>query len=124
MIGYTQGRERPIIPRKVWGWLVGTGHPHTIQKIKYCIFLIFQKFPVDSKFTQHYNSFNGEQKFLRFARKDETAAMTVLEELVNILLEFTPEQLDRFLNDPITVSILQAEGASSPCPQEASWYNL
>lgn len=43
--------------------------------------------------------------------------MTALEELVDILTNFTPEQLDKFLNDPITVSILQPAGASGSYPQ-------
>lgn len=37
--------------------------------------------------------------------------MTALEELVDILTNFTPEQLDKFLRDPVTVSILQPEEA-------------
>lgn len=38
--------------------------------------------------------------------------MKAYDELVNILLNFTPEQLNKFLNDPITVSTLQPEEAS------------
>ena len=46
--------------------------------------------------------------------------MKAIDELVNILLSFTPEQLDKFLNDPVTVSILQPEEATVPFPLEAS----
>lgn len=53
-------------------------------------------------------------------RKDGTAAMTAIEELVNILVSFTPEQLEMFLRDPVTESILQPVKASVPCHQEAS----
>ena len=46
--------------------------------------------------------------------------MNAFDELVNILLSFTPEQLNKFLNDPVTVSILQPEEASESCLQEVS----
>ena len=46
--------------------------------------------------------------------------MTALDELVNLLLEFTPEQLNQFLNNPVTVSILQPEEASESCLPEVS----
>ena len=46
--------------------------------------------------------------------------MTAFNELVNILIEFTPEQLKRFLSDPVTVSILRPEEASESCLQEVS----
>ena len=46
--------------------------------------------------------------------------MNAIDELVTILLSFTPEQLNQFLNNPITVSILRPEEASEPCHQEAS----
>lgn len=46
--------------------------------------------------------------------------MKPIDELVNILLSFTPEQLNQFLNDPVTVSILQPEEASESCLQEVS----
>lgn len=46
--------------------------------------------------------------------------MKSVDELINILLNFTPEQLNQFLNDPITVSILQPEGASEPYLPEVS----
>ena len=45
--------------------------------------------------------------------------MTALEELVNRLLDFTPEQLKQFLNDPITELILQPEEATESSLQEA-----
>jgi len=45
--------------------------------------------------------------------------MSAVDELVKILLEFTPEQLNQFLCNPITLSILRPEEASEPCPQEA-----
>ena len=35
--------------------------------------------------------------------------MSAVDKLVNILLDFTPEQLKQFLNDPVTVSVLQLE---------------
>ena len=46
--------------------------------------------------------------------------MTAFNELVNILIEFTPEQLKQFLSDPVTVSILRPEEASESCLQEVS----
>ena len=46
--------------------------------------------------------------------------MKPIDELVNILINFTPEQLTQFLKDPITVSILQPEEASESCLQEVS----
>ena len=46
--------------------------------------------------------------------------MTAFEELVNILIDFTPEQLKKFLSDPVTVSILQPEEASESCLPEVS----
>lgn len=46
--------------------------------------------------------------------------MSAVDELVKILLNFTPEQLKQFLNDPITVSILRPEEASESCLQEVS----
>ena len=45
---------------------------------------------------------------------------TVFDELVNILVSFTPEQLNKFLNDPVTVSILRPEEASEPYLPEVS----
>ena len=46
--------------------------------------------------------------------------MKPIDELVNLILNFTPEQLSKFLNDPITVSILQPEEAPEPVLQEVS----
>ena len=46
--------------------------------------------------------------------------MKAIDELINILISFTPEQLKEFLNDPITVSILRPEEASESCLQEVS----
>ena len=48
------------------------------------------------------------------------ADMKPIEELINYLINFTPEQLDQFLSDPITVSILQPEEASESCLPEVS----
>lgn len=38
--------------------------------------------------------------------------MSATEELLNYIINFTPDQLDQFLNHEITLSILQPEGAS------------
>ena len=46
--------------------------------------------------------------------------MNAFDELVTLLINFTPEQLEQFLNDPVTVSILQPEEASESCLQEVS----
>ena len=46
--------------------------------------------------------------------------MKAIDELINILISFTPEQLKEFLNDPITVSILRPGEASEPSLQEVS----
>ena len=46
--------------------------------------------------------------------------MKAIDELVNLLLNFTPDQLKQFLSDPVTVSILQPEEASESCLQEVS----
>ena len=35
--------------------------------------------------------------------------MTALEELLEYIKNFTPEQLTQFLNDPVTLSILRPE---------------
>ena len=40
--------------------------------------------------------------------KDD-AVMSAVDKLVNILLNFTPEQIQQFLNDPVTRSVLQLE---------------
>lgn len=44
--------------------------------------------------------------------------MKAIDELVEILRNFTPEQLDRFLQNPVTVSILQPGEASESYPLE------
>ena len=46
--------------------------------------------------------------------------MSSIEELVNYLIKFTPEQLEKFLKDPLTQSILQVGEVVEPCPLEAS----
>ena len=46
--------------------------------------------------------------------------MKAIDELIEILVNFTPEQLKQFLNDPVTVSILRPEEASESCLPEAS----
>lgn len=38
--------------------------------------------------------------------------MSAVEELVNYIINFTPEQLEQFLNHETTLSILQPEEAS------------
>jgi len=42
--------------------------------------------------------------------------MTALDELITTLSNFTPDQLDRFLSDKITQSILQAEEEAESYP--------
>ncbi len=46
--------------------------------------------------------------------------MSAVDKLVNIILNFTPEQLNQFLNDPVTVSGLQLEEEAGPGLQEVS----
>jgi hypothetical protein len=46
--------------------------------------------------------------------------MSSIETLVNILSNFTSEQLERFLEDPLTRSILQPEAEAEPSPLAAS----
>ena len=46
--------------------------------------------------------------------------MKAVDELVNIILNFTPEQLKQFLNDPVTLSILRPEGEQESCLPEVS----
>lgn len=46
--------------------------------------------------------------------------MKPIDELVNILTSFTTEQLKQFLNDPVTVSILQPEEEGESCLPEVS----
>jgi hypothetical protein len=41
--------------------------------------------------------------------------MSALEELIDCLINFTPEQLEQFLNHETTLSILQPEEASESC---------
>lgn len=45
--------------------------------------------------------------------------MNATNELINLLTSFTPEQLETFLKDPLTQSILQAEEATELFPLEA-----
>ena len=47
-------------------------------------------------------------------------AMNAVDELINYIVNFTPEQLEEFLSHPVTESILRPEEASEPCHQEAS----
>ena len=63
--------------------------------------------------------FIHEHKFACSTRKDE-AAMSAVDKLVNILLNFTPEQLKQFLNDPVTRSVLQLEEEAEPDLLEVS----
>jgi hypothetical protein len=46
--------------------------------------------------------------------------MTDYEKLIINLLSFTHEQLEKFLQNETTLSILQPEAASELCQQEAS----
>ena len=46
--------------------------------------------------------------------------MSAIDELIKILIDFAPEQLSKFLSDPITESILQPAEASESCLQEVS----
>ena len=46
--------------------------------------------------------------------------MNAFDELVNLLISFTPEQLEQFLTNPVTVSILQPEEGQQSCLQEVS----
>jgi hypothetical protein len=41
--------------------------------------------------------------------------MSALDELINTLVNFTPEQLQAFLSHEITLSILQPEATSESC---------
>ena len=43
--------------------------------------------------------------------------MSAIEELMTYIVNFTPEQLERFMTHEITLSILQAGEASEPCLQ-------
>lgn len=42
--------------------------------------------------------------------------MNTLDELITILSNFTPDQLEKFLSHEVTQSILQAEAIAEPCP--------
>lgn len=46
--------------------------------------------------------------------------MNAFDELVDLIISFTPEQLKQFLGDPVTVSILQPEEEVEPCLPEVS----
>ena len=46
--------------------------------------------------------------------------MKAIDELVNLIISFTPEQLAKFLNDPVTLSILQPEAKQESCLPEVS----
>lgn len=46
--------------------------------------------------------------------------MTAVDKLVNILINFTPEQLKQFLDDPVTRSVLQLGEETEPDLQEVS----
>lgn len=35
--------------------------------------------------------------------------MTQLDELMSILIDFSPEQLNRFINDPVTVAMMRPD---------------
>lgn len=44
--------------------------------------------------------------------------MSAVDELIKIILNFTPEQMQQFLNDPVTLSILRPEEeAESSLPE-------
>ena len=46
--------------------------------------------------------------------------MSAIDELIKYLCNFTPEQLDKFLLNRITQSILQSEEVAESFPQEDS----
>lgn len=46
--------------------------------------------------------------------------MSAVDKLISNLLSFTAEQLEMFLQNEITLSILQPEEASELCQEEAS----
>ena len=46
--------------------------------------------------------------------------MSALEELINFIIEFTPEQMEAFLRHPITAEILRDEEAAGSFLQEVS----
>jgi hypothetical protein len=46
--------------------------------------------------------------------------MAAINELIDLLIKFTPDQLETFLSHEITLSILRPEEASEFCLLEAS----
>ena len=46
--------------------------------------------------------------------------MKAIDKLVDLLSNFTPEQLMQFLNDPVTLSVLPPEEEAEPDLQEVS----
>jgi hypothetical protein len=46
--------------------------------------------------------------------------MTAVDKLLDLLINFTPEQLMQFLNDPVTLSVLQPGEEAEPGLQEVS----
>lgn len=49
--------------------------------------------------------------------------MRAVDELIKYIQNFTPEQLDRFLHNRITQSILRPEEATESCLQEDPLHN-
>ena len=83
------------------------------------IFFSFQQFPIVFDISEYYNSFDKNISSYVPTGKDE-AAMSAVDELVKILLNFTPEQLKQFLDDPVTRSVLQLEEEAEPDLLEVS----
>ena len=48
--------------------------------------------------------------------------MNAIDELIKYLAEFTPDQLEKFLLDKVTLSILQPEAATESAHQVALGY--
>lgn len=46
--------------------------------------------------------------------------MNAIDKLVSLIINFTQEQLEQFLNDPVTLSVLQPEEEAEPDLQEVS----
>lgn len=46
--------------------------------------------------------------------------MSAVDKLIDYILNFSPEQLEKFLQNNVTKSILQPEEEAAPCQQEAS----
>ena len=87
----------------------------------YIIFLHFQQIPIVFDCSEYYNTLQQlTPRYIKFKIIIGVPAMTALEELIDSLVNFTPEQLEKFLTDPVTVSILQPEEASGSCPPVAS----